>query len=132
MLIADLCVDEYTITATAGSSTTTATVDNDATLEIYAKEAVAQAEAGADMIAPSGMMDGQVGAMRAALDTNGFDEHGDLGLLGQVRAALYGPFRDAVDVAISAAANARIPTGLANAREALGEVRADVAEGADM
>ena len=85
VLMADLCLDEYTDHGHCGILTPDGEVDNDATLERYAAIAVAQAQAGAHVVAPSGMMDGQVGAIRTALDAAGFPEHGDLRVLGQVR-----------------------------------------------
>ena len=85
MLIADLCLDEYTDHGHCGLLTADGTVDNDATLERYAEVAVAQAEAGVDIVAPSGMMDGQVAAIRDALDDDEFGEVADPGLRRQVR-----------------------------------------------
>jgi porphobilinogen synthase len=132
-LIADLCVDEYTSHGHCGIVTDEGEVDNDATLEIYAKAALAQARAGADIVAPSGMMDGQVAAIRAALDGDGHEVTAILAYAAKYASALYGPFRDAVDVTIADGGDRRgYQQDPANAREALAEVRADIAEGADM
>jgi porphobilinogen synthase len=132
-LIADLCVDEYTSHGHCGVLTASGEVDNDATLEIYARAALAQAAAGADIVAPSGMMDGQVGAIRAALDGAGHESTAILAYAAKYASALYGPFRDAVDVHIADGGDRRgYQQDPANAREAIAEIRADVAEGADM
>ena len=133
VLIADLCVDEYTSHGHCGVLTADGEVDNDATLEIYARAALAQARAGADIVAPSGMMDGQVAAIRAALDADGHEVTAILAYAAKYASALYGPFRDAVDVHIADGGDRRgYQQDPANAREALAEIRADVAEGADM
>jgi porphobilinogen synthase len=132
-LIADLCVDEYTSHGHCGIVTDAGEVDNDATLDVYAKAALAQARAGADIVAPSGMMDGQVAAIRAALDGDGHEATAILAYAAKYASALYGPFRDAVDVTIADGGDRRgYQQDPANAREALAEVRADIAEGADM
>jgi porphobilinogen synthase len=108
-------------------------VDNDATLELYARVALAQAGAGADVVAPSGMMDGQVGAIRAALDQSGRSEVAILAYAAKYASALYGPFRDAVDVTIAGGGDRRdYQQDAPNRREALGEVALDVDEGADI
>ena len=108
-------------------------VDNDATLELYGRVAAAQATAGAHVVAPSGMMDGQVGAIRAALDSAGFAGTAILAYSAKYATALYGPFRDAVDVRIADGGDRRTyQQDTANAREALAEIRADLDEGADM
>jgi porphobilinogen synthase len=108
-------------------------VDNDATLERYARVALAQAVAGADVVAPSGMMDGQVGAIRAALDGHGRSDVAVLAYSAKYASALYGPFREAVDVAIAGGGDRRgYQQDPRNGREALSEVALDVAEGADM
>ena len=99
-LIADLCVDEYTSHGHCGVLSSAGTVDNDATLEIYNQIALAQAEAGADVCAPSGMMDGQVASIRGALDSSGYTDTIILAYSAKYASALYGPFRDAVDVTI--------------------------------
>jgi porphobilinogen synthase len=133
VLMADLCVDEYTTHGHCGIVRDDGTVDNDATLEIYAAAAVAQATAGAHVVAPSGMMDGQVGAIRAALDAGGFDEVAILGYSAKYASGLYGPFRDAVDVTIADGGDRKAyQQDVRNAREALVEVQADIAQGADM
>jgi porphobilinogen synthase len=133
VLMADLCVDEYTSHGHCGIVGEDGSVDNDATLEVYAKAAVAQAQAGADVVAPSGMMDGQVGAIRHALDANGFTHTAILGYSAKYASALYGPFRDAVDVTIAGGGDRKgYQQDWRNAREALIEVRADLAQGADM
>jgi porphobilinogen synthase len=133
VLIADLCVDEYTTHGHCGVLTPAGEVDNDATLEVYAKAALAQARAGADLVAPSGMMDGQVAAIRAALDGDGHASTAILAYAAKYASALYGPFRDAVDVEIADGGDRRgYQQDPANGREALAEVRADVAEGADL
>ncbi|HSL58385.1 MAG TPA: porphobilinogen synthase [Acidimicrobiales bacterium] len=133
VLIADLCVDEYTDHGHCGLLTATGEVDNDATLEIYAEAAIAQAEAGADIVAPSGMMDGQVMAIRDALDDEGHEQVSILAYAAKYASALYGPFRDAVDVTIAGGGDRQgYQQDWRNAREALEEIRADLAEGADM
>ena len=133
VLMADLCVDEYTSHGHCGIVADDGTVDNDATLEIYARTAVAQAAAGADVVAPSGMMDGQVGAIRSALDQNGFVDVAILGYSAKYASGLYGPFRDAVDVTIAGGGDRKgYQQDWRNAREALVEVHADLAQGADM
>jgi porphobilinogen synthase len=133
VLMADLCVDEYTDHGHCGILDGNGSVDNDATLEIYQRAAVAQADAGANVCAPSGMMDGQVAAIRAALDESG---HGDTAILAysaKYASSLYGPFRDAVDVQIVGGGDRRgYQQDPPNAREALEEIRTDLAEGADM
>ncbi len=133
VLIADLCVDEYTSHGHCGIVRDDGTVDNDATLELYAAAARAQAAAGAHVVAPSGMMDGQVGVIRAALDEHGFGEIGVLAYAAKYASGLYGPFRDAVDVTIEGGGDRKgYQQDFRNAREALVEVRADLAQGADM
>src|SRR3546814_11594528 len=98
VLMADLCVDEYTSHGHCGIVTEQGEVDNDATLQLYERAAVAQADAGADVTAPSGMMDGQVSAIRAALDAAGHESTAILAYSAKNASAIYGPFRDAVDV----------------------------------
>jgi len=133
VLIADLCVDEYTDHGHCGVVAADGSVDNDATLELYAKAAVAQAAAGADIVAPSGMMDGQVAAIRSALDDSGHDQTAILAYAAKYASALYGPFRDAVDVQIAGDGDRKAyQQQPANGREALEEIRADLDEGADM
>ena len=133
VLIADLCVDEYTDHGHCGVLDDHGDVDNDRTLEIYAKAALAQADAGAHIVAPSGMMDGQVGRIRGALDGEGFDGVAILAYSAKYASALYGPFRDAVDVTIAGGGDRKgYQQDWRNAREALREIDADVAQGADI
>jgi porphobilinogen synthase len=133
VLIADLCVDEYTDHGHCGVLTADGDVDNDATLRLYERAALAQADAGADITAPSGMMDGQVAAIRAALDGAGHERTAILAYAAKYASSLYGPFRDAVDVSIADGGDRKgYQQDPANAREALEEIRADVAEGADI
>jgi porphobilinogen synthase len=133
VLIADLCLDEYTDHGHCGVLTDAGEVDNDATIERYGRTAVAQAEAGADVVAPSGMMDGQVGAIRAALDRAGHEPVAILAYAAKYASALYGPFRDAVGVTIAGGGDRRgYQQDPANVREALEEIRADLDEGADL
>jgi porphobilinogen synthase len=133
VLIADLCLDEYTDHGHCGVLRTDGTVDNDATLERYREVAVAQARAGADLVAPSGMMDGQVAAIRGALDGAGFTETPILAYASKYASALYGPFREAVDVTIAGGGDRRAyQQDPANRRESLAEVDLDLAEGADI
>lgn len=138
VLMADLCVDEYTdhghcgvLDGPAGDPRTS--VDNDATLEIYGRIAVAQAEAGVHMVGPSGMMDGQVGAIRSALDAAGHRNVGIIAYSAKYASAQYGPFRDAVDCAIVGGGDRKAyQQDWRNARESIIEVQADLAEGADI
>ena len=131
--IADLCVDEYTDHGHCGVLTPQGEVNNDATLELYQKVALAQAEAGADMVAPSGMMDGQVAAIRQALDANGYEQLPIMAYSAKYASSEYGPFRDAVDVTITGGGNRKgYQQDPANGREAMEEIRLDIAEGADI
>jgi len=133
VLMADLCVDEYTSHGHCGVLNSNGDVDNDATLEIYCKAALAQAQAGAQVVAPSGMMDGQVGAIRAALDGAGFHDTAIMAYSAKYASGLYGPFRDAVDVQIVGGGNRKgYQQDWRNAREALREVAADIEQGADI
>jgi porphobilinogen synthase len=133
VVMADLCLDEYTDHGHCGVVKADGTVDNDATLELYARVAIAQADAGADVVAPSGMMDGQVAAIRGALDGGGFSETAILAYAAKYASALYGPFRDAVDVSIADGGDRKgYQQDMPNRREALREVAFDIAEGADM
>jgi porphobilinogen synthase len=132
VLIVDNCLDEYTDHGHCGILRADNSVDNDATIERYGAIAVAQAEAGADIVAPSGMMDGQVGAIRAALDGTGHDDTAILAYAAKYASALYGPFRDAAECAPRFGDRRSYQMDPANGREALGEVALDVAEGADM
>ena len=133
VLMADLCVDEYTDHGHCGIVAADGSVDNDATLAVYQRAAVAQAAAGAHVCAPSGMMDGQVAAIRNALDGAGHEDVAILAYAAKYASALYGPFRDAVDVTIAGGGDRKgYQQDWRNAREALAEVHADIAEGADM
>jgi porphobilinogen synthase len=107
-------------------------VDNDATLDLYARIAVSQAAAGADIIAPSGMMDGQVAAIRQALDDNGFAETAILAYSAKFASVMYGPFRDAADCAPRHGDRRGYQMDVANQREAVRETLLDIEEGADM
>jgi porphobilinogen synthase len=134
VLMADLCLDEYTDHGHCGLLTLAGQVDNDATLERYAAIAVAQAAAGVHMVAPSGMMDGQVAAIRSALDAGGFSEVAICAYSAKYASAFYGPFRDAAECAPQfgdRASYQQDPAG-AGAGEALREVLLDVDEGADI
>jgi len=132
VLMADNCLDEYTDHGHCGVLRDDGVVDNDATLERYAAIAVAQAEAGADVVAPSGMMDGQVDAIRAALDDTGHVDVAILAYAAKYASALYGPFRDAAECAPRFGDRRGYQMDPANAREALAEVALDVVEGADI
>lgn len=132
-LIADLCVDEYTDHGHCGVLDGHGSVDNDATLQLYARIAVTQADAGADIVAPSGMMDGQVGVIRGALDASAHDNVSILAYSAKFASALYGPFRDAVDVRIADGGDRKgYQQDYANAREAIEEIRLDIDQGADI
>ena len=133
VLMADLCLDEYTDHGHCGVLDARGEVDNDATVDLYARVALAQADAGAHVVAPSGMMDGQVAAIRAALDDGGFEDVAILAYAAKYASALYGPFRDAVDVQIVGGGDRKgYQQDYRNMREALAEVDLDVDEGADM
>jgi porphobilinogen synthase len=133
VLMADLCVDEYTDHGHCGVLDERGEVDNDKTVEVYVRAALAQARAGAHVVAPSGMMDGQVGAIRSALDEEGFGEVAVLAYAAKYASALYGPFRDAVDVSIVGGGDRKgYQQDLRNAREARREIDLDIAEGADI
>jgi porphobilinogen synthase len=133
VVMADLCVDEYTEHGHCGILDGHGSVDNDATLDVYARIAVAQARAGAHVVAPSGMMDGQVGVIRQALDAAGFTSTSILAYSAKYASGLYGPFREAVAVEIAGGGNRKgYQQDWRNAREALVEVHADIAQGADM
>ncbi len=133
VVMADLCLDEYTDHGHCGVIDERGEVDNDATIDLYARVAVAQAEAGADVVAPSGMMDGQVAAIRGALDGRAFEQVAILAYGAKYASALYGPFREAVDVTIVGGGDRKAyQQDPRNAREALEEIRADLSEGADM
>jgi porphobilinogen synthase len=131
VIMSDLCLDEFTSHGHCGVLAPNGTVDNDRTLERYAEMAVAQAVAGAHMVAPSGMMDGQVGVIRSALDAAGFQDVAILAYAVKYASAFYGPFRDAVESTL-VGDRRTYQQDPANAREALREVELDIAEGADM
>jgi porphobilinogen synthase len=133
VVMADLCLDEYTDHGHCGVLTADGEVDNDATLERYASIALAQAAAGAQVVGPSGMMDGQVGAIRAALDGGGFADVAIMAYSAKYASAFYGPFRDAAECAPQFGDRASYQQDPArSAREAVAEARLDVAEGADI
>ena len=133
VLITDLCLDEYTSHGHCGVLDGHGSVDNDATLDLYAQVAIAQATAGVDMVAPSGMMDGTVLAVRSALDSESFDDVAIMAYSAKYASALYGPFRDAVDVEIADGGDRRgYQQDIANARESMTEIALDIDEGADI
>ena len=131
VLMADLCLDEYTDHGHCGVLTGSGEVDNDATLERYGSIAVAQAAAGAHVVAPSGMMDGQVGAIRAALDAGGYPDVAICAYSVKFASAFYGPFRDAAECAPQFGDRASYQQD-ARSADALREVALDLAEGADI
>jgi porphobilinogen synthase len=130
-VMADTCLDEFTDHGHCGVLAADGTVDNDATLEVYADMAVAQADAGAHVVAPSGMMDGQVGRIREALDAAGHVDTAILAYSAKYASAFYGPFREAVDSQLTGDRRT-YQQDPSNAREALRETALDLAEGADM
>jgi porphobilinogen synthase len=132
VVMADLCLCEYTDHGHCGIVTDDGHVDNDTTLERYASTAVAQARAGAHLVAPSGMMDGQVGAIRKALDEAGYANIPICAYSAKYASAFYGPFREAAEGAPKFGDRATHQQDPANALEALREVGLDLAEGADM
>jgi len=132
VLIADDCLDEYTDHGHCGVLDHAGAVDNDATLERYAAIAIAQADAGADVVAPSGMMDGQVGAIRSALDVAAHHEVAILAYSAKYASALYGPFRDAAECAPQFGDRRSYQMDVPNVREAVAETALDIDEGADM
>ena len=132
VVISDLCLDEYTDHGHCGVLDARNEVDNDATLERYRRIAVAQAEAGADMVGPSGMMDGQVAAIRAALDGAGQGDVAIMAYAAKFASAFYGPFREAAEGAPRFGDRTGYQQDAANADEAMREIRADIGEGADM
>jgi porphobilinogen synthase len=131
VVMSDLCLDEYTDHGHCGVLALDGSVDNDATLERYAEMAVVQAAAGTHVVGPSGMMDGQVGVIRAALDGAGFAEVAILAYSAKYASGFYGPFRDAVESSLEGDRRA-YQQDPANLDEALREVALDVAEGADI
>ena len=133
IVMADLCLDEYTDHGHCGILNSRGVVDNDATVELYCEMALAQARAGVDLVAPSGMMDGQVGAIRSSLDHEGFIDVGILAYSAKYASAFYGPFRDAVGVSIANGGDRKsYQQDFRNSREAILEVELDIAEGADI
>ena len=132
VVITDVCLCEYTDHGHCGLLDEHGAVINDATVELLAQTAVSQAEAGADIIAPSDMMDGRVGVIRAALDSAGFAETALLAYAAKFASAFYGPFRDAADSAPAFGDRRAYQLDPANGREALRAIERDLAEGADM
>ncbi|HLY13954.1 MAG TPA: porphobilinogen synthase, partial [Candidatus Limnocylindrales bacterium] len=130
--IADTCLCEYTDHGHCGPLAFDGTVDNDAALVRLAETAVSQARAGADIVAPSAMMDGQVAAIRVALDRAGFPDTPIMAYAAKHASAFYGPFREAADSSPSFGDRRAYQMDPANGREALREMDLDVAEGADM
>jgi porphobilinogen synthase len=132
VLIADTCLCEYTDHGHCGPLLPDGRVDNDATIELFARTAASQAEAGADIVAPSGMMDGQVRAIRRALDEDGHHDTAILAYAAKTASAFYGPFRDAAGSAPAFGDRRGYQMDPANAREAMREMAIDLAEGADL
>jgi porphobilinogen synthase len=131
VLMADLCLDEFTDHGHCGVLDEDGNVDNDRTLQIYGEMAVVQAESGAHVVGPSGMMDGQVGVIRDSLDATGFGDTSILAYSAKYASAFYGPFREAVDSQLKGDRKT-YQQDPANGREALREADLDLAEGADM
>jgi porphobilinogen synthase len=131
VVMSDLCLDEFTDHGHCGVLRADGTVDNDATLERYAEMAVRQAEAGAHMLGPSGMMDGQIGRVRRALDESGYQDTALLAYSAKYASAFFGPFREAVESTLQGDRRT-YQQDPANSDEALREVMLDLAEGADM
>jgi len=131
VVMSDLCLDEFTDHGHCGVLDEQGRVDNDATLEVYARMGVAQAQAGAHMVGPSGMMDGQVAAVRAGLDAAGHLDTAILAYSAKYSSAFYGPFREAVDSSLTGD-RLTYQQDPANAREAVREALLDVDEGADL
>jgi porphobilinogen synthase len=132
VLIADLCLCEYTDHGHCGIVRADGAIDNDATLDLLGKAALTYAAAGADMVAPSGMMDGMVGAVRQALDAQGYTQTGILSYAVKYASAFYGPFREAAEGAPKFGDRKSHQMDPANVREALRELELDLQEGADM
>ncbi len=134
VVMADCCLDEFTDHGHCGViDPVSGSVDNDATLPLYAELAVCQARSGAHVIAPSGMMDGQVAAIRSALDSSGLADTAILAYAAKYASSLYGPFREAAAVTIAGGGDRKgYQQDPANRREAAVEIALDVAEGADM
>jgi porphobilinogen synthase len=132
VVMSDLCLDEYTDHGHCGVLMPDGDVDNDATVQRYRQIAVAQADAGAHLVGPSGMMDGQVAAIRDALDAAGHLDVGIIAYAAKFASAFYGPFRDAAECTPQFGDRAGYQMDPANADEAIREVRADIAQGADI
>ena len=132
VVLADLCLDEYTDHGHCGDLDDEGNVDNDRTVELYRRIAVAQADAGADMVGPSGMMDGQVAAIRDALDEGGHGKTGILAYAAKFASSFYGPFREAAECAPRFGDRTGYQMDPPNADEALREIRQDIEEGADV
>ena len=132
LVIADLCMCEYTDHGHCGILCRDGRVDNDGTVELYGRIAVSQARAGADIISPSGMMDGQIAAIRAALDDAGFEDTPIMAYSAKYQSAYYGPFRDIANSAPDKGDRAGYQMAPSNRREALREIAADIEEGADI
>ena len=132
VVLADLCLDEYTDHGHCGVLDDEGSVDNDRTVEAYRRIAGAQADAGADMVAPSGMMDGQVAAIRDALDEGGHEKTGILAYAAKFASSFYGPFREAAECAPRFGDRTGYQMDPPNADEAIREIRQDIEEGADI
>ncbi|GAA2838959.1 porphobilinogen synthase [Kitasatospora paracochleata] len=131
VVMSDLCLDEYTDHGHCGVLAADGSVDNDATLERYAEMAVVQADAGVHLVGPSGMMDGQIGVVRRALDEAGHQDTGILAYTAKYASAFFGPFREAVGSSLKGDRKS-YQQDPANARESLRELEQDLAEGADL
>lgn len=131
MVICDVCLDEYTSHGHCGL-VKNGEIDNDATLELLAKTALTQVQAGADLVAPSDMMDGRVGRIRAELDARGFTQTAILAYSAKYASAFYGPFREAADSAPKFGDRKSYQMDPANQREAMREIALDIEEGADI
>ena len=131
IVMADTCLDEFTDHGHCGVVTEDGRVDNDPTVELYQKMAVSQAQAGAHIVSPSGMMDGQIAGIRDALDENGFEDVAIMAYSAKYASAFYGPFREAVDSSLKGDRKT-YQQDPRNFRESIKEVELDIAEGADM
>ena len=131
LVMADTCLDEFTDHGHCGVVTEDGRVDNDPTVELYQKMAVSQAQAGAHIVSPSGMMDGQIAGIRDALDENGFEDVAIMAYSAKYASAFYGPFREAVDSSLKGDRKT-YQQDPRNFRESIKEVELDIAEGADM
>jgi len=132
VVISDLCLDEYTDHGHCGVLDAEGYVDNDETVDRYRRIALAQAEAGAHLVGPSGMMDGQVAAIRDALDANGFERVGIIAYAAKFASSFYGPFREAAECAPRFGDRTSYQMDPPNADEAIREIREDIEEGADI